>query len=734
MNRNLTFYLLILILFGSLIWLVINKGEELGKPQSTNVTELAKSQENASQPSTSNISDSTSITDYIKGKLQHPISLLILQIIIIIIVSRVFGFLFGKIGQPTVIGEIIAGITLGPSILGAYFPNTFAFLFPSASLGNLELLSQIGLILFMFIVGMELDIKILKLQVKPAMVISHTSIVFSFFLGVCLAYFLFVPFAPPRTSFASFACFIGIAMSIVAFPVLARIIQERGMTKTTFGKSIITIAAIEDLTAWCLLAVVIAFIQAGNPVNAIITIVSAILFIILMLLLAQPLLNKLGDIYITKEILNKKIIAFVFFIIFISAYFTEIIGIKSLFGGFLAGVIMPQQTRFKKIMAEKIEDFSLVVLLPLFFAFTGLRTHIGLLNQGHLWTICGLVIIIAIVGKFGGNFLAARFIGKKWKESLLIGVLMNTRGLMELIVLNIGYDIGILSPEIFTMFVIMTLVTTFMTGPVLSFIEYLEKKRAVVHDHFELKRLKILISFGIPQMGVSLLKIAYSLSAKDSKHHYYSALHLTPHTEVSHSDALKFESTSFEPINSEALKYEITLKTIYKTTEDVTKEILRTTRKERSNLLLMGAAKSVFNKNVFGGRVKNIVDQAKCNVGVFIDKDFQDIKNVLILTDNIHYENFLNISERLLINSDCTIRFILSEGAAITGLPEILKNEKRITFTEDLDTHATSLKQFDVLITNLDYFEQKLRESSSLLEATPSLLLLNFKDNKIFSL
>lgn len=730
MNRNFTFYFLMLFLFGSLIWLAINKGEDISKIKTITETEQVKTQEKTSQPSATVPSDSLSIQEFIKDKLQHPISLLILQIIIIIIVSRILGMLFGKIGQPTVIGEIIAGILLGPSLLGLFFPETFNFIFPDFSMKNLEILSQVGLVLFMFIIGMELDVKILKIRVKSALIISHTSILFAFFLGVCLAYILYEKYSPANTSFTSFALFIGIAMSIAAFPVLARIMQERGMTKTHFGKMMITIAAIDDLTAWCILAVIIAVIQAGSIINALFTIIMVILYIGVMLFAIQPLLQRIGSIYITKEMLSKRVVAIVFFLLFLSAYFTEIIGIKALFGGFIAGVIMPSNAQFKKVMAEKIEDISLVVLLPLFFVFTGLRTHIGLLSETDSWITCGLIILLAVGGKFGGSFFAAKFNKLSWKDSFIIGTLMNTRGLMELIVLNIGYDLNILSPKIFTMMVIMTLVTTFMTGPVLSVTDYFSRrKKKHIAEHFDLRSLNVLISFGLPKMGTSLLKLAYALSGKDKSYHKMSALHLTPHTEITQSAAMKYEANSFSAIRSMANELNVDLKTIYKTTEDVTKEILRTSRKEKANLLLMGAAKSVFTKNVLGGKVKNIIEQAKCNVGVFIDKDFQEINNVLILSDNVYFEKFINISDRLLINSSCNITFILSEGAVKTKLPEMLAKNERIQYFENFKTDASSLKNYDLLITNVDYFERKLRDRSILIDAAPSLLLLNFKDN-----
>jgi Kef-type K+ transport system membrane component KefB len=740
MSRNFSFYIIVLLIFGGLIWLLLEKGKTL--PVATNKA-LTETVINTSPDSTvpANTNNRVTSTDntfispsvnFFTDKLGHPICILLLQIIIIIIFARAFGFITGKLGQPVVIGEIIAGIVIGPSLLGHYFPATFAFVFPAEGMKYLEILSQIGLILFMFIIGMELDLKVIKLRVRSALVISHTSILFAFFFGVLLAYFLYAQFAPAGTSFMGFALFIGIAMSIAAFPVLARIIQERGLTTTAFGKHIITIAAIDDLTAWCILAAIIAIIQAGNPMNALFTILLAAVYIVFMIFAIQPMMKKIGSIYITKEILNKKIIAFVFIVLFMSAFFTEIIGIKALFGAFLAGVIMPQHATFKKIMAEKIEDLALVVLLPLFFVLTGLRTEIGLMNQSDMWAICGLIILFAIMGKFGGSFIAARITGMGWKDSLFVGTLMNTRGLMELIVLNIGYDLDVISSVVFTMMVIMTLVTTFMTGPTLNLIEFVSRKKEKFTIHPELKHLRILISFGLPRMGASLLKLIHMLSAKEKNMFHYTAIHLTPHTEITHSVAMKYEDISFSPIKICARTLDIRLKTLYKTTEDVTKEILRTSHKEKADFLLMGAAKAVFNENVLGGRVKNIIEQAKCNVGVFIDKDVSIITKVLILSDYYSINNLLDISYRLLRNSDCSLTFIPDTNDKDT-LKKIRStsfyDNANIKFPEPMMPTLNYMNDFDLIIINIKHFEKYYDDKSDIINARPSLLLMNFTDN-----
>lgn len=452
------FYFLILTGLGAFIYWIVKQGNALQTPGSA-VQPVQK----AASPATGN--SFYTFTDSVNHNLTEPLAVLLLQIIIIIAFARLFGFLFRKIGQPAVIGEIVAGIVLGPSIIGLFFPQLNLFIFPDASLGTLNFLSQIGLILFMFIIGMELDLKAIGKQAYGAVIISHASIVIPYTLGMGLAYFIYKGYAPQGISFLSFALFMGIAMSITAFPVLARILQEKKLTRTKLGAMVLTCAAVDDLTAWCILAAVIALVKSESSISVLYVIGFAVAYLLLMFKVVRPALERLGNIYTNKEKRRTPIIALFFIILIISSYITSIIGIHSLFGAFIAGVIMPSGFSFRKIVIDKIEDVSIILLLPLFFVITGLRTRIGLLNEGHLWVTFGWILLVAVCGKFGGSALAARMVGQSWKDSLSIGVLMNTRGLMELIVLNIGYDLGILSPEIFTMMVLMALVTTFMTGP-----------------------------------------------------------------------------------------------------------------------------------------------------------------------------------------------------------------------------------------------------------------------------
>jgi len=451
----LPYFLLILVFVGG-VWLILQAGATLGPAGPTQLTPSS-----AIAP--------PSFRGVLSENFRTPLSILLTQIIVILAMAGLFRRLFRRLGQPPVMGEMVAGIVMGPSVLGLIYPQAVAFLFPASSMETLRQLSQIGVVLFMFIVGMELNVRQVREKGSAAVMISHASIILPFLLGTALSLFLYRDLAPAGTSFNAFALFIGVAMSITAFPVLARILEDRGLTQTQLGSIAITCAAVDDVTAWCILALVIALVkQAGIEVSAI-TIVLTLIFAGLMIFLVRPQLGRVvkdPDSQLHRRRLIPVILAFVF----VCALITETIGIHALFGAFVAGVVMPPSTEFRIFLKDKLEAFGSYALLPLFFAFTGLRTQIGLLNEWQDWAVCAVIILVAIAGKLGGSMLMGRWTGMNWSDSFSIGVLMNTRGLVELVVLNIGYDLGILSGRIFAMMVLMALVTTFMTGPLLSLV------------------------------------------------------------------------------------------------------------------------------------------------------------------------------------------------------------------------------------------------------------------------
>ena len=409
------------------------------------------------------------LLEVVRTNLGHPLSHLFVQLLVVIAASRLMGSAFTRVGIPAVVGEMAAGILLGPSLLGLLFPATFAFVFPTESLGALRLLSQIGICLFMFAVGMELNLSHARSKAPTAVAVSHASIVVPFLLGVTLAYFLFQDFAGSGATFTGFALFMGISMSITAFPVLARILQERGLTRTPLGSTAITCAAVDDVTAWSIMAFVVAIARSNNLGGAAFALALSLVFIAFMTLIVRRVLPRwIGNAQLSAKEPSSSTLAIILCIVIAAALSTEVIGIHALFGAFLAGTVMPNVEGFRERINLRVEKFSSVLLLPLFFAFTGLRTQVGLLDGMHDWLLCLLIIVIATIGKLGASSIAARITGMGWRESLQLGALMNTRGLMELIALNLGYDLGILSPSIFTMLVIMALVTTVLTGPLLT--------------------------------------------------------------------------------------------------------------------------------------------------------------------------------------------------------------------------------------------------------------------------
>jgi Kef-type K+ transport system membrane component KefB len=466
MHRNLLFYVAVLAVFGLGIYLTLEAGARLKPGGEAAAQNAAPAAAPAQEPK--HEAPPTGPARVLFENLRHPFSTLLLQVIVILVAARLAGALFRGMGQPAVIGEMTAGIVLGPSVLGALAPGAQSFLFPDSSMDFLKLLSQLGVIIFMFIVGLELNLQHLRQKADAAVLVSHASIVVPFFLGVALSLLIYTSMAPADISFSAFALFMGVAMSITAFPVLARIVQERGLYRTHLGSTAIACAAVDDVTAWCVLAIVVAVVRADGLGGASVTILLSLVFIGAMLLVVKPRAERLARGLRPGGAAGKAMIPWALAFMFTSALATEVIGIHALFGAFLAGVVMPPRVSVRSLLYGRLEALSAGVLLPLFFAFTGLRTQFGLLDDWQSWVMCAGVIAVAVAGKLGGSLLAARWTGMGWRESFSLGALMNTRGLVELIVLNLGYDLGILSPKVFAMMVLMALTTTCMTGPLLS--------------------------------------------------------------------------------------------------------------------------------------------------------------------------------------------------------------------------------------------------------------------------
>lgn len=750
--KNALFYLGVTGGFTALMFWIVSKGKalELGR---NIITKTSKD---------------TLFTQFLESlvhNLEHPLAILLLQIITIIIVARFFGWIFRKIGQPTVIGEIIAGIFLGPSVVGMYFPEYSGLLFPLESLGNLQFLSQIGLILFMFVIGMELDLKVLKNKANDAVVISHASIVIPFSLGIGLSYFIYHQFAPEGVEFLSFSLFMGIAMSITAFPVLARIVQERGIHKTKLGTIVITCAAADDITAWCILAAVIAIVKAGTFASSMYIILMAAAYVVMMLFVVKPFLKKIGDLYATRENLSKPVVAIFLLTLIISSYMTEVIGIHALFGAFMTGAIMPDLTKIRKIIIEKVEDVALILLLPLFFVFTGLRTQIGLINDVYLWQVTGLIIGVAVVGKFFGSALAAKFVGQNWRDSLTIGALMNTRGLMELVVLNIGYDLGVLSTEVFTMMVIMALVTTFMTGPAIDLINFIFKRKEVLipNEIIENSKFKILISFGNNEKGKSLLRLASSFVKKQKENSNLTALHLSLSDEVHSYNLEDYEKETFEPILAESKLLNQELTTIFKSTVDIETDIADIASRGEFDLVLVGLGKSIFEGSLLGkvlgfttriinpdrlldkftgkeglfenspfdDRTRLIISKSKKPLGILIDKDLNEVKEVFMPIFSIDDAFLIDYAQKLIYNNESKVTVLeinnqVKNNFIIENAIATLENSfpKNIAVISESEMKAGFLAKQDLMIISLESWRKLVDAQSVWLSTIPSVLII----------
>ncbi len=756
--KNFTFYLFMLIVFGGLMYGIVQLGDQFdtGIHKTFNLSSGKGMLTEGFQMFQNSVGEHA----------QTPIAMLLLQIVAILLIARIFGWIFNKMGQPSVIGEIVAGIVLGPSFFAQIAPDTFAFLFSPSSLGNIDMLSQMGLILFMFAIGMELDIVEVKKSLKETLLISHAGIIFPFFCGMLTAYWTYPQYASGQTSFLSYSLFIGIAMSITAFPVLARIIQERGLTKTRLGTLTLASAANGDVTAWCILAVVIAIAQSGTMVSAIYVILFTSLFVAFMFIFIRPFFNIIGNIYHNKEVVNKTIVGFMFFFLILSSYVTEMLGIHALFGAFMTGVVMPNNVKFRKILTEKVEDVALCLFLPLFFVSTGLKTHIGLINTTQDWIICLGFIVMAIIGKVIGSAVAARYTGESWYSSWTIGALMNTRGLMELIVLTIGYEMRILPQNIFVMLVIMTLVTTFMTTPLMSFIEFcFRKKKKTEQSPVEKKEyLRILLSFGRASSGSILLNVANQLFSKGKLKPDYTALHLTIGTDVNPIHVDNFEEISFEPIIQEAEKLNLDFTPRYEVASDAGTGIVNIVNNEGYDFLLVGAGislsdvpadiEAVRNKELFyqkyfqkikapqswfypgdllKDKTRTFIEQTYCTVGVFVNREFEIADKIIIILNKLHDTRLFEYAANLVEFNQAKITIfsledeINKDAHTLKAIEQFLRSYPETSIVKANELSEETFIDQNFMLVAYDSWNYISTEYKEALQNMPSTLIINGK-------
>jgi Kef-type K+ transport system membrane component KefB len=557
---------------------------------------------------------------------------------VVMLVARLFGTLAVRLRQPRVMGEVVAGIALGPTILGAISPELQATLFPSDILPAFGVAANLGLIFYMFLVGLEVDVSQLKGRIGQAAAISNTSVALPMILGLAVAVPLY-PIVGPDQKFVAFALFMGVAMSITAFPVLARILVERRMLKRPVGALALACAAIDDVTAWFLIALATAVAASGTGGEVARTIAFAVGFCLLMGLLVRPLLGRVSSAYDEAGKVPGVWVAAIFAAVLLSAFATEEIGVAVIFGGFIAGMVMPRHTGLTEDVTRRMEDFVVVLLLPMFFAYTGLKTNIGLLDRPILWWLTLALIGVAIVGKFVGAAVAARLTGFDWRASAVIGTLMNTRGLTELIVLNLALELGVISDALFAALVLMALVTTFMAGPLLRLLdpenrygapveEELVEARSVSMAEFpelEVPERSILVaSLGEAELA-DLRAIAEPLAGSEPPRELILASLVRPPRGASARGALQTEDKLLRDAKDEAtiarleaVQKGIATRAVAFTSADPGADLVGLVESEDVDLLLLDGRTPLLGDAVPRGDVATVLRDAECDVAALV--------------------------------------------------------------------------------------------------------------------
>ncbi|MFN8951755.1 MAG: cation:proton antiporter [Aphanizomenon sp.] len=668
----------------------------------------------------------------------HTVVLVLIEVLIVIGLSRLVGLGFKAIKQPLVIGEIFAGIMLGPSLFGLIAPGLAHSLFPAETMPYLNVLSQIGLIFFMFLIGLELNPKYLSGNLKTAILISNLSIIVPFASAFGLSFVLYPLVSNNHVNFAPFALFLGAAMSITAFPVLARIITENNLQGTRLGTLALTCAAVDDVTAWCILAVAIAVARHGSiDQQAILTIIESVVYIGFMFTVGRWFLKRLSKHHHRAGRLSQLVLAIIYMGVVASALITEFIGIHLIFGAFLLGAVMPKDEELVRELAIKTEDFVLIFLLPIFFAYSGLKTQIGLLNSPNLWLLSALILLVAIGGKYTGAYVAARLSGIDKREASALGWLMNTRGLTELIVLNIGLELGVITPLLFTMLVIMALVTTFMTSPLL---EWTYPKRLIRLDIVEseaeipiealpeayIAQYRILVPVANPAAQKGLLQLATAIAVNNRQ-----PAVVYPLSFIELEEDYGFESSPNEAdrlIAERCQKLEELIATleppeirsyihpIVRISSNVARETAQIAKIEQPDLVLLGWHRPAFSNNRLGGRVGQILGTTPVDVAVFVDKGGNAIESLLVpYSANIHDDLALIIALRMLINRDTCMLQVLQVftanhtqdelsyelNAMIEQLPKTVRDRieiKSVTSPEPMRTVVTASENVDLTI------------------------------------
>lgn len=742
------FYVIVLLASVATLWGTLQLGEAL-------TPTLLRPVQAGETTFTSAFRDfNTSVTHHIHS----TIGVLLLQILIILLAARAMGWLFRKLHQPAVIGEIVAGILLGPSLFGRVAPGAFTSLFPVESLPNIQLLSNFGLILFMFAIGMELRLGDIRRQLKSSLIISHAGIFIPFALSLPLSYAIYTEYASGLTPFMPFALFIGISMSITAFPVLARIIQENHLQRSYLGKLSLSTAAAGDITAWLLLAAIIAVSQSGSVWSTGYNLLFLVLYLLIMFGIIRPLFKVAGKVYNNTEVISHGLVGVIFILLLLSSYITELLSMHALFGAFMLGLVMPEELSFRKILTDKIEDVSLMLFLPLFFVSSGLQTELGLIDSWATWGLLGLFTLVAVMGKVGGTYFAARCSGQGAKDSLYLGAFMNTRGLMELVVLGIGYEMKILPPTIYAVLVLMTVVTTVMTMPLVHLINACVRLRARRSSHItsidKQAGAKVLLSFGRPSSGATLLHLTNQLLRRGAAHPNVTALHITTDQDITSIEADKFYQDSFTPILRVAEELNQPLDTDYIVADEVESTILGKLTSERYNLLIVGAGVRLSSdeddreastmrqhlSRVMGtlpmrttesllsihsmlrDKMAFFVHRAPCSVGILLSRSTDTPKHILLCVHSASDLRLLPYARTMAENNRAHLRIALSSSIARDSFTSHPGEELLL-----LDKLGSLTAECDFVVVSYTYWQETFDTSEELLTQLPSTLILHLK-------
>ncbi|MBM4369346.1 MAG: cation:proton antiporter [Deltaproteobacteria bacterium] len=600
-----------------------------------------------------------------------PSTRLLVQLVLILGAARVVGALFRRLGQPQVIAEIVTGMLMGPTLLGRAWPEWHAVLFPASSLPALDAISQVGLVLFMFLVGLELDLGVLRRQGRLAAGVTIGTLVLPLLSGVALALALQPGFGPPGVPVAEFAFFIAIAMSVTAFPVLARILAERGMLATTVGTIALTAAAGHDLAGFVMLGVAVSAAHATGATGVIRAATVTLAYVGAMILLVRPLLARIERRFGTLRDLKQTGLAILLLAVFVSALLAEHVGIHALFGAFLAGVATPRAHRTVAAIRGRVEDIATLILLPVFFAATGLRTDLMAAMSGGngSWTLA--IIAISTAAMWLGALVPALRAGLGFRDGVTLGVLANTRGLMELIILTIGLDLGLLTPTLFAMFVVMAIVNTLATAPLVAWLYPRARVLAETTRATAASTYGLVACVAHPDSAAALGRLGADICGPPPARGW--ALRLVSVSEQpglfpnepTEADGpaeilagvAQGAGSAFEPVTAQA--------------GDVVDAIQSFARLKEADLILLGLHRPLWGGAQLGGPVARVAHAAPCDVLVFHDAGFRGARRVVLGLGGDNDEAAKRVADR--IASRPGVELVVIDGRRDSGRVDALK-------------------------------------------------------------